>query len=359
MKNTPYVMRIRRPDDFHVHLRDGSVLKRVLPATAKSFARALVMPNLTPPIETAEQAMAYRERILSVEPNFTPLMTIYLTERTTPDVINAAARAGVIAAKYYPKAGTTNADHGLEPEQLLKMRKVLRAMQRNHMVLCLHGERLYSRNGDMLPRSEREEAFLPTLVKLAKRHSDLKMVLEHVTTTAAVDCVRDLPNVAATITAHHLLLTERDVESGDPDCLCMPVAKSEADRKALIVAAVGGERCFFFGSDTAPHSRSAKHRKEPAYGIYSAPVALPVLAELFRRRERIKYLEDFVSRFGAEWYELLPNEDFIELIQEPKLLKDPTLESDDASLIRPFLAGMEIPWRLAGDDNEKEEKNDD
>lgn len=339
MKSVVHATRIRKPDDFHVHLREGELLEEVLPATASDYARALVMPNLQDPIVTGEQALMYGDEIRSLAPGFNPLMTIYLTPETTPDTIRDAAGAGVVAAKYYPKAGTTNSDYGLTSKELLKKRGVLRAMERARMILCLHGE------DKRFPLTKREEAFLPTLAELSRKFPKLRIVLEHISTAKAVQAVLELRNVAATITVHHLFLTWDDV-LGDHDCLCMPVAKSHEDKKALIKAAISGDPKFFFGSDSAPHQRSAKNKAKGSFGIYTAPVALPMLVEVFRRTERMRHFESFVSRWGAEFYGLSLNEEEIELVRSEKPAPDPEEKPEREPTVRTFFDDVKLPWHV-------------
>lgn len=339
MANDKHGFVMRKPDDFHVHLREGDVMREVVPATAKNFGRALVMPNLETPVETGEQAVEYRREILTVSQDFLPLMTIYITKATTADTIEKAAWANVLAAKFYPRSGTHNADFGITAGELLKKRAVLRAMEKHRMILCLHGED----PGASL--TKREESFLPALVDLSRGYPKLRIVLEHITTEKAARLVYRLPNVAATITAHHMLLTWDNV-IGDHDCLCMPCAKSEEDRAALIEAATSGSPKFFFGSDSAPHPRRTKERAKGSFGIYTAPIAIPLVAEVFRLAERMKHFEGFMARWGSDWYEIGPGGGEIELIREGWDQLDPVEHSEDAETIRPFLAGQRIPWRV-------------
>jgi dihydroorotase len=339
-------IRIRRPDDFHVHLRQGEMLSHVVGATATTFGRALVMPNTTPPIRTGADAMAYKARILDAvrtvlgsDWGFEPLMTIKLLPTTTPDVVREARAAGVVAAKLYPAGVTTNSDDGIEVDRLGAIYvdpKVLEAMQEVDMVLCLHGE---------VPGVfclDREEAFLEALRGLSTKFPRLRIVLEHVTCQAAVDAVTELPpNVAATITAHHLLLSLDDVV-GDkirPHHFCKPIAKYPSDRTALVIAATSGSRKFFLGTDSAPHARGTKECDSGCAGVYTAPIAMEVLAEVFEQADALERLEGFTSVFGADFYRLPRNEDYVELVKEwvdvPKELP--------GNLV-PFRAGEKLTW---------------
>lgn len=334
-----------KPDDFHVHLRDGELLKRVLPDTARDFGRALVMPNLREPVWNAERLVAYRDEILvSSPPGFEPLMTIYLTKYTTPEIILQAAKAGAIAAKYYPKHGTTRSDQGLLPEELFRRDDWFAALAQAGMVLCLHGE------DPRHPITRREHEFLKRFVDtgLPKRFSNLRIVIEHASTAFALSVAKLYANVAVTITVHHLMLTTDDV-IGDHDCLCMPVAKSEKDRIALLEAATSGRPDVFFGSDSAPHPRSSKDRARGAYGLYTAPVALPFLAQIFQEGNRFQNLSNFVSKFGAEWYRLPEPKGSIEVVAEGRHIIDPCTTKSDSEVIRPFYAGRDIHWRVRYD----------
>lgn len=331
-----------KPDDFHVHLREGEVLQRVLPDTARDFARALVMPNLKEPVWNAERLVAYRDEICAVSPpGFEPLMTIYLTEQTTPEIILDAANAGAIAAKYYPKHGTTQSDHGLLPEDLFLRDDWFEALAQSDMVLCLHGED---------PRhviTRREHEFFKVFLDadIPARFPRLRFVIEHASTEFALSVAKRYANVAVTITAHHLLLTTDDV-IGDHDCLCMPIAKSDRDRAALIEAVLSGRRDVFFGSDSAPHPRRTKDKAKGSYGLYTAPVAIPLLAQLFAANGRLQMLPDFTSKFGAEWYGLPPPKGSIELVAEGRHILDPCSPPDYPDVIRPFYAGRTIHWSV-------------
>jgi dihydroorotase len=320
--------------------------------TARDFCRALVMPNLKEPVWLASNVEAYREEILSVAPfGFEPLMTIYLTEKTTPEIILEAGKVGAIAAKFYPRHGTTRSDHGLSPGVLFNHEDWLEALQQANMVLCIHAENPF------VPMLEREESFLRLLLEteVSLRFPKLRIVIEHATTELATKIAMSIPNVAATITAHHLVLTTDDV-IGNHDCLCMPVAKSEYDRRALVKAAISGHPRIFFGSDSAPHPRSAKNRARGACGLYTSPVALPILAQVFSKTgldmmagARLKMLPDFASKFGAEWYHVSESKEVIEIVQESQFVFDRCLIEDDPSVVQTFWAGRRLDWSVRYD----------
>lgn len=313
--DTTRSLTICEPDDFHVHLRRGAMLHNVLPHTAEHFARALVMPNTDPPILTAEDVVAYEEEILSAcsgryRGYFEPLMTIQIVPQTTPAQVKAADRAGAVAGKIYPRGVTTNSQNGVMNYQALA--PVFQAMQDYGMVLSLHGE---SPDPEVFCL-DREAVFLETLNWIAEHFPGLRIVLEHVTTAAAVKVVLDLPeNVAATVTVHHLILTLDDVVGGKlkPHYFCKPLAKRPEDRAAIVQAALNGNPKFFLGTDSAPHSRQAKECAACSAGIFTAPVALPMLAEFFNGHHALDKLEDFTSVFGANFYGLPSNTDTLTL----------------------------------------------
>ena len=323
-----------RPDDFHVHFRLAEMLRQVAGYTARVFRRALVMPNTNPDILTGADARRYVEEIRAATTpwQFTPLMTIRLTPATTAETLRGAVEAGVVAVKLY--AGiTTNSAHGISDVRVFA--SVFAEMERLGLVLCLHGE---------VPDVfclDRETAFLQELRWIAVMFPKLRIVLEHVTTAAAVRVVKELPDtVAATITAHHLRLTLR------PHNFCMPVAKRPEDRAALIAVATSGNPKFFFGSDSAPHDRDKKESAEGCAGCFTAPVALELLAETFEWEGQIERLEAFVSEAGASFYGLPLNEGTITLARGPWHVPYRLLNSRNAQLI-PFWAGEEIAWKVA------------
>jgi dihydroorotase len=310
---------IRKPDDFHVHLRGGEMLKHVLPFTAARFGRALVMPNLSPPIITPDEMRAYRDAIRhnakeSGYPEFEPLMTFYIGADTTADSISHFKTQGATAGKLYPKGVTTGSEAGAE--SLDALYKVFEKMEKYDIPLCVHGE-----TDDFC--MDREEKFLKVLFKIISEFGSLRVVLEHITTAAGVRFVRDghdlsrKGRLAGTITPHHLVLTLDDIIGGtlDPHAFCKPVAKRPEDRGALIDACTNGEPYFFLGTDSAPHTHQAKHMDGCA-GIFNTPTALEVLAEVFEEHGALHRLEDFTSRFGAEFYGLPLNEDELLLAKE-------------------------------------------
>ena len=306
---------IRRPDDWHVHLRDGDMLAAVVPLTARRFARAIVMPNLVPPVTTAAGARAYRGRILAALPagtRFTPLMTAYLTDATDPADIEAGFRDGTFAAaKLYPAHATTNSAHGVT--DLARLAPVFAAMARIGMPLLLHGE--VTRPG--VDIFDREAVFIDDVLDgLVAANPGLRIVLEHITTRRAVDYVRAAPaNVAATITPHHLVINRSDIFRGGvrPHLYCLPVAKREEDRLALRAAACSGEAKFFLGTDSAPHSIEAKECACGAAGVFNAGTAIETYAQVFDEEGALDRLEAFASLNGPRFYGLPPNEERITL----------------------------------------------
>ena len=306
---------IRRPDDWHVHLRDGDMLAAVAPLTATRFARAIVMPNLVPPVTTAAAARAYRERILAAVPagvKFTPLMTLYLTDDTDPADVASGFRDGVFtAAKLYPAHATTNSAHGVT--DLRRLGRVFETMARLGMPLLLHGEVTHP-GVDIF---DRETVFIDEVLDgLVHGHVGLKIVLEHITTSRAVDYVRAAPaHVAATITPHHLVINRSDIFRGGvrPHLYCLPIAKREADRLALRAAAVSGAAKFFLGTDSAPHSVEAKECACGAAGVFCAATALEIYAQVFDEEGALDRLEAFASINGPRFYGLPLNEERITL----------------------------------------------
>lgn len=329
-------LRIRRPDDMHVHLREGDMLNKVVGATANVFGRALVMPNTTKPILTARDVVRYREEILFATPVwFKPLMTIKLVPGTSPTDIVESMAVGAIAGKLYPEGVTTNSQDGVR--DLKGMYPVFAAMEIESMVLSLHGE---SPSAFCL---DREAAFLKDLVEIVQTFPKLRVVLEHITTADAVELVEFLPaTVAATITVHHLYLTLDDVIGGmlNPHNFCKPIAKTPEDRGALIQAVLSGNPKFFLGTDSAPHDISKKHCASGCAGVYSAPVAMQVLPRLFENFEELPKLEAFTSEFGARFYNLPLNVGELVLVEE-----DWNVPETYAGIV-PFKAGETLPWKL-------------
>ena len=343
---------LRRPDDWHVHLRDGALLQAVAPDTARVFARAIVMPNLQPPITTVAAAAAYRERIRAAVPDgsgFTPLLTAYLTDTIDPGELERGHGEGVFtAAKLYPANATTNSAAGVT--DLERITPVLETMERIGMPLLIHGE-VTDRGVDVF---DREAVFIERhLAPLLARHPGLKVVLEHITTAEAADFVAaGPPNLAATITPHHLHINRNAMFLGGlrPDFFCLPVAKREHHRQALRKAAVSGNPKFFLGTDSAPHPRHAKEAACGCAGIWNAPHAIESYAEAFEQEGALDRLEDFASVFGPRFYGLPLNEATITLVREPFSVA-PQLHRNDAAgaavELVPFHAGETLHWRLA------------
>ena len=306
---------LRRPDDWHVHLRDGEMLAAVLPFTANVFGRAIIMPNLVPPVVTTADARAYRERILAAAPpgaGFTPLMTAYLTDNTSPDDLAAGHAEGVLtAAKLYPAGATTNSDSGVT--DIAAIGDVLACMEQLGMPLLVHGE-VTDPEIDIF---DREALFIERILGPAlDRHPDLRVVLEHITTADGVEFVRSAGSrVGATITPHHLVLNRNALFAGGirPHMYCLPVAKRERHRLALRDAAVSGEPCFFLGTDSAPHPVSAKLAECGCAGIFNAPTALETYAQVFDEERALDRLEAFASMNGPAFYGLPPNQDTVAL----------------------------------------------
>ena len=342
---------LRRPDDWHVHLRDGAMLQAVAPATARQFVRAIVMPNLRPPITTVAAASAYRQRILEALPDgsqFTPLMTAYLTDSIDPGEIERGFEEGVFTAcKLYPAGATTNSDSGVTA--IARIEPVLAVMERIGMPLLIHGE---VTDGD-IDIFDREAVFIERVLEpLLQRHPGLKVVLEHITTSDAADFVRSGPaNLAATITPHHLHINRNAMFAGGlrPDFYCLPVAKRELHRIALRAAATSGSAKFFLGTDSAPHSREAKESACGCAGIFNAPYALESYAQVFEEEQALDKLEGFASEHGPRFYGLPLNEGSITLVREPQPVPERLHLNDAAGTaveLVPFHAGQKLHWRL-------------
>jgi len=338
---------LRRPDDWHVHLRDGTMLELAVADTARQFARAIVMPNLVPPVTTRAQGGAYRERILAACPaehDFTPLMTAYLTDTIEPDEVAAGFEDGTFAAcKLYPAGATTNSDAGVT--DVRNIDPVLERMQTIGMPLLIHGE-VVQRDVDVF---DREAVFIETVLQpLTQRLPELKVVLEHITTEDAVEFVAAAPaNVAATITAHHLQIDRNALFDGGlrPHAYCLPVAKRRKHRAALRKAAVSGNPKFFLGTDSAPHAQSDKESDCGCAGIYSAPVALESYAQVFDEEGQLERLEAFASEFGPRFYELPPNEGTVTLERAEQVVAK-TVRHADRTVV-PYRSGETLGWRLA------------
>jgi dihydroorotase len=346
MSECPETITLRRPDDWHVHLRDGEMLAAVLPYTARQFARAIVMPNLVPPVTTVAAARAYRERILAAllsDAAFVPLMTCYLTDRTEPEEIARGYEEGVFAAvKLYPAHATTNSAHGVTG--IDRIMPVLERMAGLDMPLLIHGE-VTDPGVDVF---DREAVFIDRVLDpLRRRLPELRIVLEHITTEEAVDYVAaGGPNLAATITAHHLVINRNAIFAGGirPHLYCLPVAKREKHRRALRRVATSGNEKFFLGTDSAPHSVATKETGCGCAGIFTAPCALEIYTEVFEEEAALDRLEAFASLNGPKFYKLPPNEARITLRREPWTLPERVGNGENA--IVPFRAGETLHWRL-------------
>jgi len=335
-----------KPDDWHLHVRDGSVLKDIIPHTATRFARAIIMPNLKPPVTSTLQAQGYQQRVQAAVPqgiNFTPLMTLYLTDNMQPDEITAARQSGLIhAVKYYPAGATTNSDAGVT--DLKKTYAVLERMQKLKLPLLLHGE-VTDSNVDVF---DREAVFIEQILEpLIREFPGLKIVLEHITTEQAVEFIQSASsNLAATITPQHLLFNRNAIFKGGirPHYYCLPILKREKHRQALLKAATSGSSKFFLGTDSAPHSRSTKESSCGCAGIYSAHAAIELYADVFEQCDALDKLEGFASLHGPQFYGLPVNKQTITLVNEPHKIPD-SYTFGDESLI-PLMAGETINWKL-------------
>ncbi len=337
---------LTRPDDWHLHLRDGAMLANVLPDTARRFARAIVMPNLQPSVTTVEQARGYRERILAAVPaglDFEPLMTLFLTELTTPAEIALAKASGFVhALKYYPAGATTNSASGVT--DLTRVSAVLAAMEKHDLPLLLHGE-VTDSEVDVF---DREAVFIERhLSALVRSFPGLRIVLEHITTRAGAQFVSDAPDtVAATITAHHLLLNRNAMFAGGlrPHHYCLPVLKRETHRQALVSAATGGSPKFFLGTDSAPHPQHAKESACGCAGLYTAHAGIELYAEAFEKANALDRLEAFASFHGADFYRLPRNSDT--LVLECQAWTVPQKIGAGAQAVIPFRSEQTISWQL-------------
>jgi len=339
---------LRRPDDWHVHFRDGAMLRAVLPLTARQFARAIVMPNLVPPVSDVAAARAYRDRIIAALPagaDFTPLMTCYLTDSSGADEIARGHAEGVFTAvKLYPAHATTHSAHGVT--SLDRVMPVLERMALTGMPLLIHGEA----TDPEIDLFDREAVFIERMLEpLRRRLSELRIVLEHITTEEAVAYVAaGGANLAATITAHHLIINRNDIFRGGirPHLYCLPIAKREKHRRALRRAATSGNAAFFLGTDSAPHAIPTKETACGCAGIFTAPVALELYAEVFEEEGALDRFEAFASLNGPAFYRLPVNEGRVTLRREPWIVPERVGEGDSA--VSPFRAGETIRWRLVG-----------
>ncbi len=363
MQDSPSRLVLRRPDDWHVHLRDGAMLRAIAPATARVFARAIVMPNLKPPVTTVDQARAYRQRILEAVPadtRFEPLMTAYLTDHIDPSELERGFTEGVFtAAKLYPANATTNSAAGVS--DLSRISKVLERMEAIDMPLLIHGE-VTDADVDVF---DREAAFIEShLIPLRQRYPALRIVLEHITTEQAVDFIRTASlagdsRLAATITPHHLHLNRNAMFMGGlrSDFYCLPVVKRECHRRALVKAATSGLSCFFLGTDSAPHPRSGKESACGCAGIFNAVHALESYAAVFEQEGALEHLQGFASEHGPQFYGLPLNDDTITLVRKqqsvPSCLDpadavataDDSLEESEWPAL--FHAGETLSWCVA------------
>ena len=336
---------ITRPDDWHLHVRDGAALNTVVPHTAAQFARAIIMPNLKPPVTTAEQALAYKARIQAAVPAgmaFEPLMTLYLTDNLPADEIARAKDAGVVAAKLYPAGATTNSDAGVT--DLRKTYKTLEAMQKAGLLLLVHGE-VTSSDIDLF---DRETVFIDTqLIPLRKDFPELKIVFEHITTKEAAQYVADSDRfTAASITAHHLLYNRNAIFTGGirPHYYCLPVLKRETHRLALVQAATGGSSKFFLGTDSAPHATHLKEHASGCAGCYTAHAAMELYAQAFDAAGALDKLEGFASFHGADFYGLPRNTGTITLKRES--WTPPESYAFGETSLKPLAAGEALQWRM-------------
>lgn len=338
---------LTRPDDWHLHFRDGDKLVRTVPETARVFGRAVAMPNLVPPVQTVEQALAYGQRILGARPptsSFQPLMPLYLTDNTSADEIKkAAVTESIIGGKLYPAGATTHSDAGVT--SIAKLYPLIEIMQQVDLPLLIHGE-VTENTVDIF---DREKVFIEqTLAPLVQQFPRLRVVLEHITTTDAVQFVTDSHAlVAATITAHHLLFNRNHLLAGGirPHYYCLPVLKRNIHQQSLIKAATSGNSKFFLGTDSAPHATHKKESSCGCAGCYSAPAAIELYAEAFDQANALEKLEGFASFFGADFYRLPRNTDTITLIESPWRIPDQVTFGQEN--ITPLCAGETLRWQVA------------
>lgn len=346
----PEKITLIKPDDWHLHVRDGAMLRAVLPYTARQFARAIIMPNLKPPVTTSALAKAYRQRISDALPagsTFQPLMTLYLTEQTDADDLEQGQREGIVTAvKLYPAHATTNSDHGVT--NLAAVRTVLERMQRIGMPLLIHGE-VTDHQVDIF---DREAVFIDkVLIPLRKTFPGLKVVMEHITTRQAVDYLEAEggATLGATITAHHLRINRNAMFQGGirPHFYCLPVAKRELHREALVRAATSGKACYFLGTDSAPHAKTDKESACGCAGLFTAVNALEVYAQVFAEQHALDRLEAFASLNGPKFYGLPINSQKVSLTQvsDPQPLLKPILTADSAEIV-PYQDANPIGWRM-------------
>ncbi len=339
---------IRRPDDWHLHLRDGAMLQAVLPETARHFARAIIMPNLVPPVVKGDDAAAYRDRILAALPEdmaFEPLMTLYLTEDTDPADVAAAHTSGLVkAVKLYPAGATTNSSSGVRDFD--KVRPVLEKMAEIGLPLCVHGE-VTEAEIDIF---DREAVFIDRVLDpIRKTTPGLRVVMEHITTSNGVDYVKaNEKDLGATITTHHLIINRNHILVGGikPHYYCLPVAKREEHRLALLTAATSGDARFFLGTDSAPHTDSNKEMACGCAGCFTATNTMSLLAEMFERADALEKLEAFTSLNGPAFYRLPANEETITLTKGDEVVYPAKIESGDGP-VTVFDPGFPLHWRVA------------
>jgi len=344
---TPLVL--PTPDDFHLHLRDGAMLAGIAPESARDFARAIIMPNLVPPVVTGAQAEAYRSRIRAAlkGAEFTPLMTLYLTEATDPADVVAAHRAGIVTAvKLYPAGATTNSQSGVRDFD--RVRPVLEAMAEAGVPLCVHGEVTHGE----VDIFDREAVFIDKVLDPIRRVvPGLRVIMEHITTADAVAYVHSAPEgLAATITTHHLVINRNHILAGGirPHYYCLPVAKRETHRVELVKAAISGDARFFLGTDSAPHTDDAKENACGCAGCFTATNTMPILAELFEREGALPRLADFVAGFGADFYRLPRNRGTLTLERSAEPVTFPKQIVTGAGPVTVFDPGFPVHWRVTG-----------
>jgi dihydroorotase len=347
MTNEINTLTIARPDDWHVHLRDGEVLKNTVSDISRYFGRAIIMPNLVPPVTDAKLARSYHDRIMAAKPSvhFKPLMVLYLTDNTSAqDIIDAKETGIVYAAKLYPAGATTNSSSGVT--DVANLKDVFSAMQSVEMPLLVHGE-VTAAEIDIF---DREQVFIDTILQpLVANYPDLKIVLEHITTKNAVDFVKSAgENVGATITVHHLLYNRNHMLVGGirPHYFCLPILKRNTHQQALIEAATSGDKKFFLGTDSAPHAQHAKESACGCAGVYSAHAAVELYAEVFEQENALDKLEAFASLNGANFYQLPVNTDKITLVK--KAWQVPATMTFGADVVVPVRASEDILWQVAG-----------
>jgi dihydroorotase len=354
-------VKILRPDDWHLHLRDGETMKAVLPATTRAYGRAMVMPNLTPPVTSVREAVEYKKRIVEAIPdknNFTPLMTCYLTDSTSPqELVKGFIDQVFIAAKLYPAGATTNSENGVT--SIKNIYSVLEKMEIHGIPLSVHGE-VTNPEVDIF---DREKVFIEqVLIPIRKKFPELKIVFEHLSSKEGVDYVleKDGPTFS-TITPHHMLLTRNDLFKGGLRMYnyCLPVVKKETDRKAIVKAATSGDDHFFFGSDSAPHFEKNKLKDKAAGGIFNAPNSIEYVTQIFAENNKIDQLEKFTSLNGASFYGFAPSEESLILIKKEKPIEKDLSIMQGKDNIRSFKPDVPLYWEIAGSNyNNRFEKNE-